>query len=76
MPFDIGGRNTILLDHAAGALIAHARPLVIGVALLLMAYGALAPWFDGSWRRTAVSRVFSVLKVIGLALGSPEFQRR
>lgn len=70
VPFDIGGRNTILLDHAAGALIAHARPLVIGVALLLMAYGALAPWFDGSWRRTAVSRVFSVLKVIGLALGA------
>lgn len=28
VPFEIGGRNTILLDHSASALLAHARPLV------------------------------------------------
>ncbi|MBU2324501.1 MAG: YjiH family protein, partial [Gammaproteobacteria bacterium] len=29
VPFEIGGRSTILLDHAASALQTHARPLVI-----------------------------------------------
>src|SRR5690606_33254796 len=69
VPFEIGGRSTILLDHAASALQLHARPLVIGVALLFMLYGALAPWLDGSWRRSATHRVFSVLKVFGLLIG-------
>ena len=33
VPFELGGRSTILLDHAASALQLHARPLVIGVAV-------------------------------------------
>ncbi|QKE62035.1 YjiH family protein [Aquipseudomonas campi] len=69
VPFDIGGRSTILIDHAASALQLHARPLVIGLALLFMFYGALAPWFDGSWRRSLTHKVFSVLKVFGLLIG-------
>lgn len=69
VPFEIAGRSTILLDHAASALQLHARPLVIGVALLFMLYGALAPWLDGSWRRSLTHRVFSVLKVFGLLIG-------
>jgi len=70
VPFEIGGRSTILLDHAASALQLHARPLVIGVALLFMLYGALAPWLDGSWRRSLTHSVFSVLKVFGLLIGA------
>ena len=69
VPFEIAGRSTILLDHAASALQLHARPLVIGVALLFMLYGALAPWLDGSWRRSLTHSVFSVLKVFGLLIG-------
>ncbi|GIZ12669.1 YjiH family protein [Pseudomonas sp. NCCP-436] len=69
VPFDIAGRSTILLDHAASALQQHARPAVIGLALLFMLWGALAPWLDGSWRRSATHRVFSVLKVAGLLIG-------
>jgi len=70
VPFEIAGRSTILLDHAASALQLHARPLVIGVALLFMLYGALAPWLDGSWRRSLTHSVFSVLKVCGLLIGA------
>ena len=70
VPFDIDGRSTILIDHAASALQAHARPLVIGLALLFMFYGALAPWLDGSWRRSLTHTVFSVLKVFGLLVGA------
>ncbi|WP_286976476.1 YjiH family protein [Pseudomonas sp.] len=69
VPFTIGGRSTILLDHAASALQLHARPMVIGIALLFMLYGALQPWLSGSWRKDLTTTVFSVLKVIGLLIG-------
>ncbi|WP_068830817.1 YjiH family protein [Pseudomonas sp. BMS12] len=69
VPFEIGGRSTILIDHAASALQTHARPLVIGLALLFMLYGAVAPWLDGSWRKGATHLVFSVLKGFGLLVG-------
>lgn len=69
VPFEIGGRSTILLDHTASALQAHARPLVISIAMLFMLYGALQPWFSGSWRGDLTRTVFSVLKVFGLLIG-------
>lgn len=69
VPFTIGGRSTILLDHAASALQANARPLVIAIALLFMLYGAAQPWFSGSWRKDLTTTVFSVLKVFGLLVG-------
>jgi nucleoside recognition membrane protein YjiH len=69
VPLEIGGRSTILLDHAATALQTHARPLVIGIAMLFMLYGALQPWFSGSWRGDLTRTVFSVLKVLGLLIG-------
>ena len=58
VPFTIGGRSTILLDHAASALQANARPLVIVIALLFMLYGALQPWFSGNWRKDLTTTVF------------------
>ncbi len=69
VPFELDGRNTILLDHAASFLIQEARPLVVAIALLLMGYGALHPWVSGAWRADWVSTLFSVLKVLGLAVG-------
>lgn len=69
VPFTLGGRSTILLDHAASALQAHARPWVIGLALLFMLYGAVEPWVSGSWRKDLTHAVFSLLKVGGLLIG-------
>ena len=69
VPFEIAGRSTILLDHAATALQTHARPVVIGLALLFMLFGAIEPWYSGSWRNGTTRLVFSVLKVIGLLIG-------
>ena len=69
VPFEIGGKSTIVLDHAASYLVKDARTLVVVIAMLLMAYGALEPWVSGSWRENAVTIAFSVLKVLGLAIG-------
>lgn len=69
VPFEIAGRSTILIDHAASALQVHARPLVIGIAVLFMLYGAIQPWLSGSWRSSLPQTVFSLLKVAGLLIG-------
>ncbi|MQW72614.1 YjiH family protein [Sinorhizobium medicae] len=68
VPVDINGKSTILLDHAATAISTQARPVAIGFVLLLMAYGAFAPFLRGTWRKTVTDAVFSVLRVLGLAL--------
>lgn len=69
VPVEIGDKSTIVLDHAASYLLKDARTLVIAIALLLMVYGAIEPWVSGSWRENAVTIAFSVLKVLGLAIG-------
>ncbi|CAD5109025.1 YjiH family protein [Zestomonas carbonaria] len=69
VPVELAGRSTLLLDHAATLLQTHARPLVIGAALLFMLYGAIAPWCNGSWRQDSTRLLFSVFKVLGLLIG-------
>ena len=68
VPFELGGKSTILLDHAASYLAGSQRPLAVTLVMLLIAYGALSPWFDGRWKESRVSRVFALLKLAGLAL--------
>ncbi|MGE8499069.1 MAG: YjiH family protein [Pseudomonas sp.] len=69
VPFEIAGRSTILLDHAASTVQEHARPLVIAIALAFMVYGALQPWVSGNWRGDLTRITFSVFKLLGLLIG-------
>lgn len=68
VPVTIGGRSTILLDHAATAIATHLRPFAIGFVFLLIAYGAIAPFLRGDWNRNLTAAVFSVLRLLGLLL--------
>ena len=68
VPIEIAGRSTIPLDHAATALVTHARPVALAFVCLLIAYGAAAPLLDGSWRKSPTARVFTGLKLLGLLL--------
>lgn len=68
VPIEIAGRSTIPLDHAATALVTHARPIALAFVCLLIAYGAAAPLLDGSWRRSPTTKVFTGLKLLGLLL--------
>ena len=68
VPITIGGKSTIPLDHAARAVVTYARPAAIAFVCLLIAYGAIAPFVTGSWSRNVTERVFSVLRLLGLAL--------
>ncbi len=68
VPVTIGGRSTLLIDHAATAIASAFRPGAIVFVTALIAYGALAPFFSGSWKKNRTEMVFSVLRVLGLVL--------
>lgn len=68
LPVEIGGKSTILFDHAATWLATQQRPLAITFVLALMAWGAVQPLISGRWRENITARVFSLLKVLGLVL--------
>lgn len=68
IPVTLGGRNTILLDHmvtAARELLGSAAGLY---ALTLIVAGAAYPLWKGTWRRSLTDRIFTVLKLAGVAV--------
>ncbi len=69
VPFEIAGRSSLLLDHAASLLQNEARIAVICAAMIFMAYGAISPWFKAGARQGMTQLVFNVLKVLGLLVG-------
>lgn len=68
VPITIGGKSTILLDHAATAISTQLRPVAIAFVCLLIAYGAIAPFVRGTWKKNVTEMIFSVLRVLGLVL--------
>ncbi|WP_245831161.1 YjiH family protein [Wohlfahrtiimonas larvae] len=66
---DIGGKETILIDHIASFIIVDLRPIAITLILLIMAYGAFSPYVTGKYQYSISEKIFSVFKMIGLILG-------
>ncbi|MCR5941718.1 YjiH family protein [Ochrobactrum sp. XJ1] len=66
VPVTIGGKSTILLDHAATAIATQLRPAALVFVCLLIAYGAFAPFVTGTWKKNVTERIFSVLRLLGL----------
>ncbi|MES3674669.1 YjiH family protein [Halomonas elongata] len=67
VPITLGGKTTIPLDHmvtAARSLLGEGSGFY---ALALIVAGALYPLVRGTWRRSLTERVFSVLKLAGVA---------
>ena len=69
LTIDIGGKETILIDHIASFVIVDLRPFALTLILLIMAYGAFSPYITGKYKSSVSEMIFSVFKVIGLILG-------
>lgn len=65
---EIGGRSTILVDHALTLVRWLLGPAVPWVVVALVLLGTVRPFVTGSWRRGALRTVFSLLNVVGLAV--------
>lgn len=68
VPVTIGGKSTILLDHAATAVATQLRPFALAFVFLLIAYGAFAPFVTGKWKINLTEIIFSILRILGLVL--------
>lgn len=60
------GTSAILLVHVAELATQQARPVAIGFVLVLVAYGAIAPFLNGQWKSSVGNAIFTVFKVLGL----------
>lgn len=68
IPFTVGDKNSIFLDHAASALKDAAGPAAPFVALALIIAGTVRPFVTGMWRASATRMVFTALNVFACAL--------
>ncbi|WP_263311179.1 YjiH family protein [Brachybacterium atlanticum] len=64
----IGGKSTILVDHALTFVRWVLGPAVPWVVVALVLLGTVRPFVTGSWRRGALRTVFAVANVIGLVV--------
>jgi len=65
---EIGGRRTIPVDHLSSYLVTQQRTLAVVFVVALMAWGALAPFVGGAFRKSTAPAVFGVIKLAGLVL--------
>lgn len=64
----IGGRSTIPVDHLSSWVVTQQRLLAVSFVVGLMAWGALAPFISGAFRKSRAAAIFGVIKLAGLAL--------
>ena len=69
VPVTIKGVSTIPLDHMVSWLRSEATGAVGIYALVLIVAGGVYPFVSGSWNRNLTSRVFSLLKLLGVVVG-------
>ncbi len=69
VPVPVGGENSIMLDHLVTWIREAAPAAMPYYALAVIVAGAVHPFVSGAWRRSRVSLVFSVFKVLGMVVG-------
>ncbi|MCT2585110.1 YjiH family protein [Actinophytocola gossypii] len=69
VPVELNGESSILLDHTVSAIESWVPGVLPYFALAIILAGAVHPFVTGTWRRSAVTVVFSVFKVVGLVVG-------
>ncbi len=69
VPFTLNGANSIALDHIVTWIRSTLPDVVPWVVLAMVIGGAVVPFVQGTWRRSATDVVFSIAKIIGAVVG-------
>lgn len=69
VPITVNDKSSIPLDHIVTWLRDTAPDAMPYVALAILVAGAIYPFASGTWNKSLVSQVFSVLKVAGTIVG-------
>lgn len=67
--FEFNGKSSILIDHIVNLLSTSLPVLVTIYVFILLVIGAVLPFFNKSWKKSVVSRILSIFKLVGLAVG-------
>ncbi|MDC3189921.1 YjiH family protein [Pseudoalteromonas elyakovii] len=73
VPFSIGGKSTILLDHMVGFgrdVFPHQVEIY---ALLMILAGGIYPFISGGWQANTTQKVLSILKLLGVVTALMSF---
>ncbi|NKG22819.1 YjiH family protein [Paeniglutamicibacter terrestris] len=70
IPINIGGKETIPLDHLVGAITTGLGEVVRYVVLALIIAGTIYPFASGRWRESGLKRLFAFLNILGLLVGA------
>lgn len=65
---EIGGRSTILVDHALTFVRWVLGPAVPWVVVALVLVGTVRPFVTGTWRDGALRTVFALANIVGLVV--------
>lgn len=65
---EIGGKSTILVDHALTFVRWVLGPAVPWVVVALVLLGTVRPFVTGSWRQSTLRTAFALLNIVGLAV--------
>ena len=68
VPFTVGEKKTILLDHIVGWLQATFGPVLPYVTLLMITAGAVYQFMSGKWREDRARAVFAFLSALAVLL--------
>jgi nucleoside recognition membrane protein YjiH len=68
-PIHFNNTTTIPLDHILTAIQNHVPWFGPIFALLIIIIGGILPFCDGSWKRDKITKVLSILKVLGIGAG-------
>ncbi|MFZ5967374.1 MAG: YjiH family protein [Bacillota bacterium] len=68
IPISIGGKSTIPLDHLVTAARSAFGGFAPVYALIVIVLGGIRPFIIKTWRKDMVTTVFSIFKVLGIAV--------
>ncbi len=68
IPVTLNGTNSIMLDHIVSGFRTAFSSLTPYYALIVIALGAVYPFVAKTWKESAVSLTFTVLKVLGFII--------
>lgn len=69
VPITVNGKSSIPLDHMVTWLRDTVPDVLPYFALLVLVAGAAYPFVSGTWNKSLVNQVFSVLKICGTIVG-------
>ncbi|MCG3402451.1 YjiH family protein [Staphylococcus massiliensis] len=69
VPMEIGGKNSILIDHLVTLIRNTVGPVLPYYILLLLILGAIYPIVTGQWKKTTTEKIFTFFKILGVIIG-------